>query len=163
MPLRLDPNSALDHLPQPLVIVTAGDFEKPGQRGGMTAAWVSRVSMSPPLIMVSIAPSRYTLELVREHGEFAVNIVGRRLEKAAYSIFGSRTGRGMDKIAESGVKARKGGKTRAPILEDATVSLECRLVKTVEAGDHVLVVGEVVNAFKFSDEQPLVLTPGGSR
>ncbi|MEM3659805.1 MAG: flavin reductase family protein [Thermoproteota archaeon] len=45
------------------------------------------------------------------------------------------------------------------MLEDATVSLECRLVKTVEAGDHVLVIGEVVNALKFSDEQPIVFTP----
>lgn len=161
--MRLDPNSALDHLPQPFVIVTAGDFEKPGRRGGMTAAWVSRVSMSPPLIMVSMASSRYTLELVKEHGEFAVNIVGGKLEKAAHGVFGSRTGRGRDKIAESGVRARKGEKTSVPILEDAAVSLECRLVKTVEAGDHVLVVGEVVNAFKFSDEQPLVFAPRGSR
>lgn len=159
MPLRLDPDSALNHLPQPLVIVTAGDFEKPGRRGGMTAAWVSRVSMSPPLIMVSIAPSRYTLELVRENREFAVNIVGEKLEKAAYGVFGSKTGRGLDKIAESRVKARRGEKTRVPILEDAALTLECRLVKTVEAGDHVLAIGEVVNALKFSDEQPVVFTP----
>jgi len=62
--------------------------------------------------MVSIAPSRYTLELVKEYGEFAVNIVGRRLEKAAYGVFGSRTGRGIDKLSESGVKARGGEKTR---------------------------------------------------
>ncbi|MEM3659804.1 MAG: flavin reductase family protein [Thermoproteota archaeon] len=115
MSLRLDPDSALNHLPQPLVIVTAGDFEKPSRRGGMTAAWVSRVSMSPPLIMVSIAPSRYTLELLRENGEFAVNIVGGRLEKAAYGVFGSKTGRGRDKIAESRVKARRGGENKSPI------------------------------------------------
>lgn len=159
MPLKLDPDSALNHLPQPLVIVTAGDFEKPSRRGGMTAAWVSRVSMSPPLIMVSIAPSRYTLELIKENGEFVVNIVGGKLEKAAYGVFGSKTGRGRDKIAESRVKARRGEETGAPILEDATVALECRLVKTVEAGDHVLVIGEVVNALKFSDEQPIVFTP----
>jgi len=125
----------------------------------MTAAWVSRVSMSPPLIMVSIAPSRYTLELIRRNGEFAVNIVGETLEKTAYGIFGSRTGRGIDKIAESRVKARRGEKTVVPLLEEATVALECKLVKTVEAGDHVLVIGEVVNALKFSEEQPIVFTP----
>ncbi|MEM2088265.1 MAG: flavin reductase [Thermoproteota archaeon] len=67
--------------------------------------------------------------------------MGGRLEKAAYGVFGSKTGRGLDKIAESRVKARRGEKTRVPLLEDATVSLECRLVKTVEAGDHVLVIG----------------------
>jgi len=98
----------------------------------MAAAWVSRVSMSLPLIMVSIAPSRYTLRL--EYGEFAVNIVGRRLEKAAYGVFGSRTGRGIDKLSESGVKARRGKKTRAPILEDAPVSVRVQACEDCGGG-----------------------------
>ncbi|MEM2051064.1 MAG: flavin reductase [Thermoproteota archaeon] len=62
----------------------------------------------------------------------------------------------VDKFVESGVKARRGEKTRAPVLEDAVIAVECRLVKTVEAGDHILVVGEVVNAIKFSDEPPSI-------
>jgi flavin reductase (DIM6/NTAB) family NADH-FMN oxidoreductase RutF len=57
---------ALDYLPQPLIIITTGDFENSKRRGSMTAAWVSRVSWNPPLVMVSVAPSRYTLELIEE-------------------------------------------------------------------------------------------------
>ncbi|MEM2945749.1 MAG: flavin reductase family protein [Thermoproteota archaeon] len=156
MPEKIRPMDALLYLPQPLVIVTAGDYEDASRRGGMTAAWVSRVSWSPPLLIVSIVPSRHTLELIKEYGEFVVNVVGKTLENAAYGVFGTKSGKIVDKFVESGVKARRGEKTRAPVLEDAVIAVECRLVKTVEAGDHILVVGEVVNAIKFSDEPPSI-------
>jgi len=153
---------ALDFLPHPLVIVTAGDPDNPKRRGGMTAAWCSRVSWSPPLIMVSIAPSRYTLELIQETKEFAVNVVGESLEKAAYGVFGTMSGRYVDKFKESGVKMGRARSIKAPIIEDATVVLECRLVKIVEAGDHFIVVGEVVDASRFKNEEPLVFLNGDS-
>jgi flavin reductase (DIM6/NTAB) family NADH-FMN oxidoreductase RutF len=162
MPAKLSPMDALDYLPQPLIIITAGDFENSKQRGGMTAAWVSRVSWNPPLVMVSIAPSRYTLELVEAYKEFAVNIVGERLEEVAYGIFGSKSGKYIDKFSESKVKTKKGEKIKAPILEDAIVVLECKLTKTCEAGDHILVIGEVVSATKFNNEDPIVFVYGNS-
>jgi len=156
---KINPMNALNYLPQPLTIITAGDYGNRSRRGGMTAAWVSRVSWDPPLLMVSIAPSRHTLTLIREYGEFVVNVIGKTLEKAAYEVFGFKSGRIVDKFVESGVKIRRGEKTRAPVLEDSIVAMECKLVKTVEAGDHVLVVGEVVNAIKFLDETPSILMP----
>jgi len=162
MRTHLEPMEALDYLPSPLVIVTAGDPEDPKHRGGMTAAWVTRVSWSPPLVAVSIAPSRYTLELIKETKEFAINIVGEKLERAAYGIFGSKSGRYLDKLKESGVRFGKAEIIKAPVIEDSTVALECKLVKMVEAGDHIIVIGEVVNANKFSNEHPLVFIYGGS-
>lgn len=160
--MELDPFEALDYLPQPLVIVTAGDPDKPGRRGGMTAAWVTRVSWDPPLLGVAMAPARYTLQLIRERGEFVVNIVGRSLEKEAYGVFGSVSGREVDKFEKSGVKVLKGKCVTAPVLADATVALECKLEKLVEVGDHVLVVGRVVCARKLKDEKPLVFFQAGS-
>ncbi|MEM1508624.1 MAG: flavin reductase [Thermofilaceae archaeon] len=74
---KLDFKEAFSALPQPLTIVTAGDPNKPGKRGGMTAAWVSWISVNPPLLMVAM---------------FAVNIVGKSLESAAYGVFGSVSG-----------------------------------------------------------------------
>ncbi len=106
------------YLPQPLTIVTAGDCGDSGHRGGMTAAWVSRVSWDPPLLIVSIVPSRYTLALIKEYGEFVVNVVGRRLENAAYGVFGTRSGKIVDKLVESDVKFRRGEETKAPVLEE---------------------------------------------
>ncbi|MEM0076926.1 MAG: flavin reductase family protein [Thermoproteota archaeon] len=162
MSTKLKPMEALDYLPSPLVIVTSGDPEDPKRRGGMTAAWVTRVSWDPPLLVVSIAPSRYTLELIKEAREFAVNVVGEKLEKVAYGIFGSKSGRSLDKLKESGVKFGRAKSIKAPVIEESIVVLECKLIKTVEAGDHVLVVGEVVSATKFNEGDPLVFIYGDS-
>jgi len=153
---RVNPIEALDYVPHPLVIVTAGDPDKPGRRGGMTAAWVSRVSWDPPLVTVAIAPERFTLELVRERGEFAINVVGPSLREAAFGVFGSVSGRRVDKFEKSGVKMVKAKSVTAPALADSVISIECKLEKVVEAGDHVIVIGRVVDAYKMREEEPLV-------
>jgi len=147
---------ALDYVPHPLVIVTAGDPDKPGRRGGMTAAWVSRVSWDPPLVAVAVAPERFTLELIRERGEFVVNVVGPSLREAAFGVFGSVSGRQIDKFERSGVRTVKARSVTAPALADSVISIECKLEKVVEAGDHAIVVGRVVDAYKMRDEKPLV-------
>jgi len=153
---RVSPMEALDYVPHPLVIVTAGDPDKPGRRGGMTAAWVSRVSWDPPLVAVAVAPERFTLELIRERGEFVVNVVGPSLREAAFGVFGSVSGRQVDKFERSGVRMVKAKSVTAPALADSVVSIECKLEKVVEAGDHAIVVGRVVDAYKMRDEKPLV-------
>ncbi len=153
---RVNPMEALDYMPHPLIIVTAGDPDKPSRRGGMTAAWACRVSWDPPLVAVAMARERFTLELIREKGEFAVNVVGPSLRDAAFGVFGSVSGRQMDKFEESGVKMVKAKSVMAPALADAVVSIECKLEKIVEAGDHMLVVGRVVDAYKMREEEPLV-------
>jgi flavin reductase (DIM6/NTAB) family NADH-FMN oxidoreductase RutF len=114
---------ALDYMPHPLIIVTAGDPDKPGRRGGMTAAWACRVSWDPPLVAVAIAPERFTLELIREKGEFAINVVGPSLRDAAFGVFGSVSGRQMDKFEKSGAKMVKAKSVTAPALARARAGL----------------------------------------
>lgn len=153
---RVDPMHALDYMPHPLVIVTAGDPDASGRRGGMTAAWLSRVSWDPPLVAVAIVPERFTLELIREKGEFAINVVGPSLRDAAFGVFGSVSGRQVDKFEASGAKMAKAKSVTAPVLADAVISIECKLEKVVEAGDHVIVIGRVVDAYRMKEEEPLV-------
>ncbi|MEM4035888.1 MAG: flavin reductase family protein [Fervidicoccaceae archaeon] len=159
----LDPVQGPEHIPHPLAIVTAGDPSKPGERGGMAAAWLSRVSWKPPMVAVSIHPSRHTLELVRRFGAFAVNLVSRRLEEATMRVFGELSGREADKFSVAGITPRPARRIVAPVISEAPVVLECNLVKTVEVGDHVLVIGEVVEAYKNSDEEPMVWLRGETR
>ena len=153
---KVDPMDALDYMPHPLVIVTAGDPDKPGRRGGMTAAWVSRVSWDPPLVAVATAPKRFTLELVKERGEFVINVVGPSLKEAAFGVFGSVSGRQVDKFERSGVRMMKAKSVTAPALADAVIAIECKLEKMMEAGDHTIVIGRVVDAYKMREEEPLV-------
>ncbi|MCS7385755.1 MAG: flavin reductase family protein [archaeon GB-1867-005] len=152
----LDPIYALNQIPHPVVIVTVGEYGVKGKYNGMTAAWVSRVSWDPPLVMVSISPKRFTWKLINEYKEFAVNIVPKSLIKQAVDVFGSMSGREVDKFEVSGVKVEKGRKIKAPVILNASVVIECTVENIVEAGDHYIVIGRAVEAYKISDEKPTI-------
>ena len=107
---------------------------------GMTAAWVSQVSFSPLLLMVSIAPPRYTHGLVEQAGYFAVNTLPEGREDLA-KHFGFRSGRKVDKFERVPFSDGPNG---SPILDDAMAYAECRLTQSVTAGDHTLFIGEVI-------------------
>ena len=109
---------------------------------GMTAAWVSQVSLNPLLVMVSIAPPRYTYTLIKESGFFAVNVLtGDQVELA--KRFGYKSGRKIDKFA--GLEHLTAG-SGTPVLPQAYAYLDLKLAHTFAAGDHTLFVGEVTEA-----------------
>ena len=120
---------------------------------GMTAAWVSQVSLKPLLVLVSIAPSRYTHDLVKESGILAVNVLTSEQVELA-KRFGYKSGRKVDKCAGlEWITAVTG----APILPQAYAYLDLKLVSTFPAGDHTLFVGEVMEAkILHPQTQPLI-------
>jgi flavin reductase (DIM6/NTAB) family NADH-FMN oxidoreductase RutF len=109
---------------------------------GMTAAWVSQVSLKPLLVMVSIAPPRYTHTLIKESGIFAINVLTSDQVELA-KRFGYKSGRKVDKFA--GLETLTAG-SGAPVLPQAYAYLDLKLVNTFTAGDHTLFVGEVQEA-----------------
>ena len=163
MPTQIEPIEGPEYIPHPLAIVTVGDPGDPKRRNGMTAAWVSRVSWNPPIVVVSIAPSRYTLQLIKEFGEFAINLVSEKLVDKANKIFGYLSGRDVDKFAEAGIEPERARVITAPVMKEAPVVLECKVRHYVTAGDHVIVLGEVVAAYRNSDEKPVVWLGGQVR
>lgn len=122
---------------------------------GMTASWVAQVSLSPLLLMVSIAPTRFSHDLIKESGVFAINVLtlaqvdlGKR--------FGFQSGRRVDKFAGLDYVTATTG---SPILPQAQAFFDLKLVDTHPAGDHTLFVGEVVEAkILHPQEQPLVFS-----
>jgi len=158
----LDIFEALDLIPYPLAIVTAGDPKIVGKRGGMTVAWLTRVSWNPPLIGIAIGTTRFTYELIREYKAFAIHIVSKKLENLAYGVFGSRSGRDIDKFSASGIEPINGRKVKAPIIPLSPVILECEYVNEFRTGDHVFIIGRVVDAYKGIDESPLTFYKGAS-
>ena len=130
--------------PQPAVIVVSLDSK--GKPSGMTAAWTSPISMDPPLISVSIAPRRYTYRLIKETGDFTINVLDVSLVAEAH-FFGTRSGRRVDKFAESGLTAERSLKVKSPHIKEALAVLECNLHREIELGDHILIVGEVLEAY----------------
>jgi len=120
---------------------------------GMTAAWVSQVSLKPLLLMAAIAPARYSHDLIRESGVFAVNVLTREQVDLG-KRFGFQSGRRVDKFAGLDYLTATTG---APILPQAHAFIDLKLVDTFTAGDHTLFVGEVVEAQILHPEtQPLI-------
>ncbi|MEM0340634.1 MAG: flavin reductase family protein [Acidilobaceae archaeon] len=146
----------VDRVPQPLLIVTAGDPEQPSRRGGMLVVLFTQLSRDPLLVGFISAPNRHTFKLVKEFNAFAVNAVSRRLLQAALNVFGGLSGSRIDKFDAARITPKKGRRVTAPIIPESPLILECELYKDIEIGDHVLVIGKVVDAYSESTETPLV-------
>jgi flavin reductase (DIM6/NTAB) family NADH-FMN oxidoreductase RutF len=131
-------------------IVTTRTKEK---INGMTAAWVSQVSLQPLMLMVSIAPARHTHRLIKESGYFAINTLSED-QKDLAKHFGFKSGRNVDKFEGiSFSDAPKG----SPVLSDALAFFECQLSDSFKAGDHTLFVGKVTAAkILKKDKNPLI-------
>ncbi|MGA9755415.1 MAG: flavin reductase family protein [Desulfobaccales bacterium] len=143
---------AFTALVQGVYVVTTHLGEK---INGMTAAWVSQVSLNPLLVMVSIAPPRYSHTLIKESGIFAINVLTSEQVDLA-KRFGYKSGRKIDKFAGlDWVPASSG----APVLPQAYAYLDLKLVYTYAAGDHTLFVGEAVEAkILHPQSHPLIFT-----
>ena len=111
------------------------------RRNAFTAAWVTQVSFRPLLLAVSVSPGHASYPLLRAGGAFCVNVLAAD-QLALARDFGTRSGRDADKLA--GVAWRP-GVTGAPVLTEAAAYFDCRVVTDVEAGDHRLLVGRVVD------------------
>jgi flavin reductase (DIM6/NTAB) family NADH-FMN oxidoreductase RutF len=166
-PLRsapLDPVSeALETMPYGLYIV--GSRNERDELNGMMADWCMQVSFRPRLLLCSMENDATTLRNVRETGVFTVNVLpddGRELARHfaqprdASKVKGrseEETAKVYDKLA--GIEYTRGEQTDCPVLEEALAWIECRNAQFVPAGDHTLVIGEVVDGSVLREGEPL--------
>lgn len=109
------------------------------QRDAFTAAWVMQTAFEPLLLALSINPNNASYEVLHGGGGFTVNVLKHgQLDLARR--FGTRSGRDQDKLA--GIRWH-GGRTGAPILEEALAYFDCELTGRMGAGDHELMLGRV--------------------
>lgn len=123
-----------------------------------TAAWLTQVSFDPLLLSLSINPENVSYQILRQSRVFAVSILKQgQLDLARH--FGCQSGKQTDKLA--GQRWRP-GTLGAPVLLDAAAYLECRVVGTIRAGDHELVLGQVTAGELLDpDAEPLVYADTG--
>lgn len=139
MPPAVSPHDApLRLLHQPVVIVGA---VRDGRDGGLAAAWATRVSVDPALVMISVAPERHTHGLLVEGGLFTVSVLHEDQVETARR-FGLHSRRELDKWAETPFVLMDG----VPAVADASARLLCRVTARFPAGDHDLFLGEVVES-----------------
>ena len=127
--------------PVPPVLVSCGSLEKPNL---ITIGWTGTICTKPAMVSISIRPERYSYGLIKESGQFAVNLPTEALVRAV-DWCGVKSGRDVDKFAALGLHAAAGSVlTGCPILEDSPVNLECRVTQTIPLGSHDLFLAEVV-------------------
>ena len=117
--------------------------EYKGKKNIITIGMFAYFSGKPTLVGVGIAPSRYSFDLIRQSGEYVVNAVDEKLMEAV-RICGEKSGREVDKFELAKLTPEKGVRVDAPFIKESPVSIECKVVKEVEVGDHVWFIGEVL-------------------
>src|SRR2546422_4622212 len=139
----MDPNTkktTLRMIPYGLYVLTAAHAD--GRVAAATVNWVTQASFEPPLVVVGVKADSHAHPLIKETKAFALNILGKGQGPLAFTFFKPAQKEG-DKISGEPFRA---GTTGAPILQNAPAYVECRLVDTIERGDHSIFVGEVVEA-----------------
>lgn len=127
--------------PNPAVMVSCSD----GNRDNIiTLAWVGTVCSNPPMISISIRPSRYSHELISSSKEFVINIHNEEMIWAC-DFCGTNSGRDIDKFKELCLTKEKGFIVSSPIIKECPINIECRVRQIIHLGTHDMFIGEVVS------------------
>lgn len=127
--------------PLPAVMVSCA---RPGERPNIiTVAWAGTVCSSPAMVSISVRPERYSYDIIRETGEFVINLTTEKLVRAT-DYCGVKSGRDVDKFQETGLTPGKAAHVSAPVIEESPVNLECRVKDIVKLGSHHMFVAEVL-------------------
>ena len=125
--------------PVPPTLVTCGTMEHPNV---LTIAWTGVLATHPPMTYISVRPSRYSYDLIRESGEFVINLPTSAMMKAT-DFCGVRSGRDVDKFAQCHLTPEPAQTVKAPLIAECPVSLECRVTATKELGTHTVFEAEI--------------------
>lgn len=150
--LQIKPETAL--FPLPVVLVTCAD--KKGASNIITLAWTGVVCSEPPMLSISIRPHRYSYALIKDTGEFVVNIPTSEIMKET-DICGTISGRDTDKFALTKLTPERAKFTKPPLIKECPVNLECKVKNSIPLGTHEMFIGEII-AVHVNDS---VTTPSG--
>jgi flavin reductase (DIM6/NTAB) family NADH-FMN oxidoreductase RutF len=129
--------------PEQVAVAVAKD--PAGKYNPITLGWVMQTSINPPMLALSVGKTRYSVGALRHARQFVVAFPSEKQQEEAM-LFGTRSGRDTDKLAQAGSKTRPAEKIDGVLLEEAVANFECRLAGEFETGDHIIFVGEVVCA-----------------
>lgn len=127
--------------PEQVAIAIAKDAG--GRYNPITLGWVMQTSIDPPMLAISIGKTRHSLQAVRTAGEFVIALPSE-LQEAETMLFGTKSGRDIDKLAEASAETHPAKTIDCVLLAEAVANFECRLVGKLETGDHVIFVGQVL-------------------
>lgn len=155
--------------PLPVVMVSMAD--ESGKTNIITIAWAGTVCTNPPMVSISVRPERYSHSILRDTGEFVVNLTTHDLVYAT-DYCGIKSGRDTDKFSVLGLTPVAAAWVKAPLIGESPVNLECRLKQILPLGSHDMFLAEVVavhadqrymddqNKFHLEQAEPIVYSHG---
>lgn len=126
--------------PLPVAMVSCGTVEKPSV---LTVSWTGIVSSNPFRLYISVQPTRNSYPIIKESGEFVINLPDERLTAIA-DYCGTHSGRDVDKFAECHITPAACKYISAPMIAECPVSIECRVFKTLELGSHEMFIADIL-------------------
>ena len=126
--------------PIPAVMVSCGTMEKSNI---ITVAWTGILNTNPAMCYISVRPERYSHNIIKENGEFAINLTTRQLAYAT-DWCGVKSGRDVDKFKEMKLTKEKANIISVPLIKESPVSVECKVKEIVPLGSHDMFVAEIV-------------------
>ncbi len=126
--------------PLPAVMVSCGDMQNSNI---ITIAWVGIACSQPARVYISVRPDRFSHHLIKESGEYVINLTTERLVPAC-DYCGIRSGRDVDKFAEMKLTKEQGAVVSAPMIAESPVSLECKVFDVISLGSHDMFLADVV-------------------
>lgn len=126
--------------PIPAVMVSCGTME---ESNIITVAWTGILNTNPAMCYISVRPERYSHNIIKENGEFAINLTTRQLAYAT-DWCGVKSGRDVDKFKEMKLTKERANIIKAPLIKECPVSVECKVKEIVPLGSHDMFVAEIV-------------------
>ena len=126
--------------PLPPVMVTVGDMENSNI---ITIGWTGITNTIPPKTYISVRPKRHSYNILKENGEFVINLTPSSLVKAA-DYCGIYTGAKVDKFKKCDLTKEEATEVKAPLIAECPLSLECRVTDVIPLGSHDMFLADIV-------------------
>ena len=127
--------------PVPAVMVTCGTMENANI---VTVAGTGTINSDPAMCYISLRPTRHSYNIIKESGEFVINLTTKDLVRAT-DWCGCRTGAKFDKFKEMGLTKEKANFVKCPLIKESPASIECRVKEIKELGSHHMFIAEVLS------------------
>lgn len=155
----------------PLPVVMVSVCDKAGRSNIITVAWAGTICTNPAMVYISVRPERHSYKMLRETGEFVINLTTKDLAFAT-DFCGVKSGRDIDKFKACKLTPIPGQHVKAPMIQESPVNIECRVTEVKELGSHHMFLAEVLavhadeqymnekNKFCLEKAEPIVYSHG---
>ena len=139
----------------PLTVVMVSMADGDGKFNIITIAWAGTVCTNPPMVSISVRPERYSYNILKETGEFVINLTTRELVYAT-DFCGVKSGRELDKFKELHLTPLPGHQVKAPLIAESPINIECKVRQIMPLGSHDMFLADVTAVHadrKYMDEK----------